>query len=321
MPSYLRERILVSIAETGNASRTAEVLGISQPTVSTTLKKIEQEVGGHVYHHGERPIVLTTLGEILCRQYAKIVSVAEQTDCYLRSYGKGILPLLRMGSVHSFSTDINPYFIPLLLEKTEKIVIRLAPSNEVSKMILENQLDLAIVNEDLRGTPDLAVTELLSEDFQLCLPARLAKIKSFREAGLLEKLSSLPFIEPCDTASDYQNVNGIINSLGIHPKKTMAVDCFSTMCQIVNRGEGWSLMTPLAMWIGRSFIENIVTLPLDTPNCSKHFFLCKRPWVSDSFEKYFLKLLSNTLFNEFLPLVSQMAPNLARQIHISKFLA
>lgn len=65
MSKFLKERILVAVKATGSISLAAVKLGISQPAVSIGLKKIEEEVGGHVYFHGERPITLTGLGEIL----------------------------------------------------------------------------------------------------------------------------------------------------------------------------------------------------------------------------------------------------------------
>lgn len=49
-------------AETGNFSRAAEQLYLSQPSLSTGIKKLEQELGVSLFERGGRRTVLTIAG-------------------------------------------------------------------------------------------------------------------------------------------------------------------------------------------------------------------------------------------------------------------
>lgn len=228
------------------------------------------------------------------------------------------MPLLRIGSVHSFSTSINPFYIPNLLTQTEKIIIKLAPSLEVSELLLNNKIDIAIINNDISKEPGITTTRLITEDFMLCLPKNSVPNHIHHISDCLKTLRTIPFVYPGATAFDYNIVYKLLQELNLSPEKTMEVDCFSTMCQMINRGECWGFMTPLAMWIGRGFIENITTINLELKNTSKQFYFCRRDLITKSYEKYFLTLLKRAILEEFIPILKKTHPNIEKHFHFNK---
>lgn len=55
----------LAVAETGNLSRAAELLHVSQPTISVTLRRLEEEHGVRLFERSSRGVVLTEFGQVL----------------------------------------------------------------------------------------------------------------------------------------------------------------------------------------------------------------------------------------------------------------
>lgn len=53
----------ISVVETGSISAAARELNLAQPAISTSIKKLEQELKVALFHRRERGVSLTTAGE------------------------------------------------------------------------------------------------------------------------------------------------------------------------------------------------------------------------------------------------------------------
>ena len=57
----------LAVARTGNFSRAAETLFITQPALSRTIAELEQTVGCKLFLRSQRPVALTPQGEVFYR--------------------------------------------------------------------------------------------------------------------------------------------------------------------------------------------------------------------------------------------------------------
>jgi len=58
-------RIFYAVANTGNISKAAKELYISQPAISKSVKKLEENIGVKLFERSSRGVVLTSEGELL----------------------------------------------------------------------------------------------------------------------------------------------------------------------------------------------------------------------------------------------------------------
>src|SRR6185503_2099549 len=58
-------RYFLAICEHGGFSRAAEACGVSQPALTTAVKRLEQEVGGDLFHREGRRLVLSEVGRLV----------------------------------------------------------------------------------------------------------------------------------------------------------------------------------------------------------------------------------------------------------------
>jgi molybdate transport repressor ModE-like protein len=71
-------RTVVAISETGSLTKAAEQLGLSQPAVSSQIKRLEQLVGGSLFSKTPNGSCPTDLGKLVLAQARKIIEANDQ---------------------------------------------------------------------------------------------------------------------------------------------------------------------------------------------------------------------------------------------------
>lgn len=73
-------RYFLAVVREGGINRAAEILHITQPTLSRQLSQLEEEVGVKLFHRGARKITLTNEGILLRRRAEEILSLVDKTE-------------------------------------------------------------------------------------------------------------------------------------------------------------------------------------------------------------------------------------------------
>jgi len=83
-------RYFLTVAREENITRAAELLFITQPTLSRQLQQLEEQLGTQLIVRGKRKIVLTEAGMLLRHRAKEIVSLVEKTEDELQEYSTKI---------------------------------------------------------------------------------------------------------------------------------------------------------------------------------------------------------------------------------------
>ena len=163
---------LVAVAEHRHFGRAAEACFVSQPTLSTQIRKLEQELGVELIERNPRNVLLTGAGErvverarVMLREADSIRAIARQAvDPESGSIRLGIFPTLGPYLLPHVVPTIHARFpnLELLLveEKTEVVLQRLR----------DGQLDVGILALPVHAE-QLHEEPLFEEDFVLAVPA------------------------------------------------------------------------------------------------------------------------------------------------------
>ena len=73
-------RYFLTVVREEGVTRAAEVLHITQPTLSRQLSQLEEEVGVKLFHRGAKKITLTNEGLLLKRRAEEILSLVDRTE-------------------------------------------------------------------------------------------------------------------------------------------------------------------------------------------------------------------------------------------------
>lgn len=145
--------MLCAIADTGSVRKAARQLGMTQPSLTTQLRRIESALGGQLFSRertGSRP---TPLGRtVLCRARPLVAEmntlVAETQAAVVRAAG----PQLRIGGTASRAMAGWVSRVHARLPDAETTIRVDVSANALLRMVALNQLDVAFVHE-VEGAP------------------------------------------------------------------------------------------------------------------------------------------------------------------------
>ncbi|MFZ2987592.1 LysR substrate-binding domain-containing protein [Ideonella sp.] len=138
-------RIFEAAASTGNFSRAAELLNLTQPAISVQIKTLEDEVGTPLFDKNARPIALTDAGREFLR-HARVILAQVRTAEDAMATLEGTF----RGQLHLGVVSTANYFAPKLMMAFRRIYpdVRLKLSvgkrDEILAMLNDHRLDIAI---------------------------------------------------------------------------------------------------------------------------------------------------------------------------------
>lgn len=144
---------IVTIAEEGSMAKAAQKLFITQPALSKTLAKVEQELGEPLFTRSTNGLMLTYAGQYFVSKAYQIIKLYDDTRvefCELNSMRKG---LLKLGSAERIGALILPNLLKTFSKKYPNIKINIVEDNSkvLEEKIMAGALDLAIVCLPLRN--------------------------------------------------------------------------------------------------------------------------------------------------------------------------
>ncbi|MDP0499175.1 MAG: LysR family transcriptional regulator [Verrucomicrobiales bacterium] len=237
-------RYFLAVAELHNFTRAAERCNVAQPSLSQQIKKLENELGGPLFHRLGRKVVLTEQGELLEPSARRILLEHDNAiDRLGDSFSRG-------GTVAFGATlTIAPYLIPGLLEKIgNERVLELRIEENFTEKLLEKvragTLDFAIMSSPV-DEPDLLVKVIGKESFVAVMP-RGHRLMDQQEVGLSDILAE-PFLELSHIHCAGQQINEICN-MNAGVKNTVFLSSqIETIRRLVREKQGVTILPRMAV--------------------------------------------------------------------------
>ena len=162
---------LVAVAEHRHFGKAAEARFVSQPTLSTQIKKLERELGVELVERNPRHITLTEAGERITERARAILAEVDDIWTISRQAQDPESASLRMGLFPTLAPYLLPHVVPHLRDRFPSLELLLV--EEKTEVVLERLgeglLDVGILAEPIDD--DLMHVEpLFEEEFLLAVP-------------------------------------------------------------------------------------------------------------------------------------------------------
>jgi DNA-binding transcriptional LysR family regulator len=187
-------RQLLAIAEAGHMTRAAQDLGVTQPTLSAMLRRLETELGVELFHRTPRGVMPTEAGRTFLDHAADAVRAADRGAEAVRDLAGLKAGTIRVGAGATAMTALLPEVVGRVRSAYPglRFTAREAGSAAVAAAVRSGELDLGVITLPETGTTteppgeDLIVTGTLNDELLLIVPSehRLATRKTFRWADL-----------------------------------------------------------------------------------------------------------------------------------------
>jgi LysR family hydrogen peroxide-inducible transcriptional activator len=253
-------RYVLAVAEHQHFGRAAEACGISQPTLSVQLRKLESLLGVALFERTSRAVVPTAACERLIGHVRATVAEADAILAEARALRDPLGGRLRLGIIPTLA----PYLLPLIFAPLREALpaLEVEPWEDQTAALLErlraHELDAALLATEVDGS-DLMSRSLFAEPFLAALPAEhpLAEQDVMAEADLAPDI--LVLADGHCLREQALAVCGRGDAAG----GTLRAASLATLLNMVAAGYGTTLIPGLAA--GAAQDAGIVLRPLAAP--------------------------------------------------------
>ena len=152
LPFTLQQlRIFKAIASEKSFTQAAEILFVSQPSLSKQVKTLENHLGILLLHRAGNQIVLTEAGIVFLRYSERILALCEESCRALNDLKDGERGNLKIGASQTIGTYLIPRIVTLFNQSYPQINLHIDidSTQVIAKKIANQNLDIAIVGGDI----------------------------------------------------------------------------------------------------------------------------------------------------------------------------
>ncbi|APZ96744.1 LysR family transcriptional regulator [Fuerstiella marisgermanici] len=236
-------RYFLQVAERGNFTRAAEDLAISQPALSRSIQKLEEELGQPVFERKARSVSLTDAGTLLQARAQQVLTILEDTKAEITDDGES--GRVRVGAIPT----IAPYFLPDVLRQFSEefpkatLIVQENTTDHLIKSCTQGEIDLAILALPIPAKY-LEVEELFDEELFLVLPPDhpLAEKTSIR----LSDVEPLPFVLLDEAHCLSDNIVSFCRQRSFQPVSVEKTSQLAMVQELVSLSHGVSMIPAMA---------------------------------------------------------------------------
>ena len=257
-------RYFLAIVETHNFSRAAERAFVSQPTLSTGIKKLETELGVTLFHRSKRNITLTEAGNRFLPRARLIIyecNAAKQEAAGKPQSARlqiGIHRILPIDHISNLLADFRK------AHPEAQIALKEGSSETIENLLTEGRIDVAITTPP--ETQNLNQYERLFSSKCLLAVAR-SHTFSTKNTVAPQQLDRMDFIHRSHCITETEVTRAFARA-GVRPHIILRTDEDDKAKSLVAAGLGFSMMLDIFQ------NPDITFIPVDGVNISRQFGLC-----------------------------------------------
>ncbi len=240
-------RYLVALADHRHFGRAAEACSVSQPTLSSQIRKLEEELGVKLLERTNKRVELTPVGSQILSHAQRALAEARQMETVARAARDPLVGPLRLGVIPTLA----PYLMPLILKPLRQsypgLTIELWEDQTLALIdaLRNHRLDAALLATDSHA-PEITEIALFDEPLFAALPLQheLAKSKTVEEAALADEL--LVLAEGHCLANQALTACGTRHGARAGLQGSMQAATLDTLVNLVAAGYGTTLIPALA---------------------------------------------------------------------------
>lgn len=294
---------LVALADHKHFGRAAAACFVSQPTLSTQIRKLEEELGVTLVERSPRRVMLTPAGHEAAERARRIVAEVEQMKEAARRDQDPESGAVRLGVFPTLGPYLLPHVVPALRKRFPQLELLLVEekSDVLLARLRDGRLDVALLALPVEDD-QLHCETLFEEPFVLAAPEShpLAGRRSLRMQDLdNERLLLLE-----DGHCLREQALEVCHFAGAHERSEFRATSLETLRQMVAANVGLTLLPALAVQPPVARSPDIRLIPFADPPPSRRIAMV---WRRSSALDGFLRRLA-AVFRTLPPELLEFPP-------------
>jgi LysR family hydrogen peroxide-inducible transcriptional activator len=268
-------RYLVALADHKHFGRAAQASFVSQPTLSTQIRKLEDELGVALVERNPRKVLLTETGRAVAERARVILREVEQVRELARRTRDPESGTVRLGLFPTLGPYLLPHVVPLLRARFPQLELLLTEEKtpELVRQLHEGRLDAAVLALPLHD-PQLHAEPLFQEQFVLAVP-KSHKLAA-RATLQLDELGDERLLLLADGHCLRDQALEVCHMSGASEKDGFRATSLETLRQMVAAGVGITLLPALSVKPPVARNDDVVLVRFRDPAPSRRIALVWR---------------------------------------------
>ncbi|MCU0613578.1 MAG: selenium metabolism-associated LysR family transcriptional regulator [Desulfobacterales bacterium] len=266
--------IFCKVVELKSFSLAGKTVHLSQPTVSSHIKDLEDHFGCRLIDRLAKEAVPTKAGEILYRYANRLMALKDEAETALAEFHGKIKGRLMVGGSTIPGVYILPKMIGAFIQRYPDVTVSLVngDTEEINQHILEGYLELGVVGA-VATDKRILQEKLLQDELRLVVPSG-HKWKN-RKAIRVEMLFKEPFISREMGSGTLISIQESLNKVGYNLNDLNIVSEMGSteaVIQGIKSKVGLSILSPIAI-TEELRTGTLKALAVDGLNLKRNFFL------------------------------------------------
>lgn len=237
---------IVAVYRTRHFVKAAEACGVTQPTLSAMIQKLEAELDVKLFERSSQQVIPTAIGKVVVEQAWKVLNRARKLKDIVAEEKKSLTGTFRLGILPTIAPYLLPRFFPRLMRENSSLEIRVVEMKtaDIRRAIDRGEIDAAVM-VDTGDLDDYALTTLFYEQFLAYVSPsdQLSAKKSIKTSDLSNELLWLLDEGHCfrDQLVKYCQLKAAKTS-----QSAYSLGSIETFMRIVENGQGVTFIPELA---------------------------------------------------------------------------
>ncbi|GAA0238833.1 LysR family transcriptional regulator [Rhodanobacter caeni] len=226
----------------GRLTQAAQSLHVSQSTLSSQIRHLEERLGHPLFERRGRQLLLTATGQQVYRYAENIFGLGEEMLGWLDGHYQG-MTRVRIGGVSTMSRNYQENLLrPMMRDPSVILIIESGMLDELIQRLVQHKLDLVLANSPVSSTPDLPLHTKFLGSQEISVVGQTA-IWGGRKLRIPEDLDGLPVALPGPRHALRAEFDALCSSANVAPLLRAEIDDM-TMLRLVARDSGWLTILP-----------------------------------------------------------------------------
>lgn len=246
----------VKLAEVLHFTQAAEACFVTQSGLSQQIKKLEEELGMHLFLRTGKKVQLTEAGIVFLQHAKRILDDVEISKQAIDDLNDLIGGELRIGVTYIFGLLVLPV-VQLFAKKYPdlKIIVEYGVTEPLKQKLVNNELDMVLVISADKIEMPMQIIPLFTSRLVMAVAKTnsLATLKSIP----FKQLEGIPLILPSRGFNSREFLDDLFQKFDMHPKIAIELNAVHALLQIIEKSDWATIVTEKALvgWHGIQSIE------------------------------------------------------------------
>jgi len=241
--TFIQIQHFLAVCHTGSLTQAAQLLHVTQPAVSASIKGLEREFNLNLFHRVNKKLTLTTEGEYFLSQATAIYESVEALEQQMFDLGRK-RNMLRIGVPPMIGATYFPALYHAFHQKYPQIQVEIfeAGSLEMRKLIEREELDLALV---IMGTEPMTNYEALplhNTEYVYCVGSHHPLAEQDKIS--LQEIGQVPMILFQAGSVQIRAVREKLEAIGKRPNVLLYSSNVYTVCEYLEHYDAGAFLFP-----------------------------------------------------------------------------